>query len=38
MDEERFVLVDPHQSRLLVYRVAEGLVRIVDGREAWTRR
>lgn len=34
MDEERFVLVDPHQSRLLVYRVAEGLVRIVNGHDS----
>lgn len=34
MDEERFVLVDPHESRLLVYRVTEGLERMVDGRES----
>lgn len=34
MDEERFVLVDPNQSRLLVYGVAEGLVRMVSGRES----
>ena len=34
MDEEQFVLVDSPRSRLLVYRVDEGLVRIVDGRES----
>ncbi len=34
MDEERFVLVDTQQSRLLLYDVAEGLVRSVNGRES----
>lgn len=34
MDEEQFVLVDSPRSRLLVYRVDEGFVRIVDGRES----
>lgn len=34
MGEERFVLVDLHQSRLLLYGADEGLVRIVDGRES----
>ena len=34
MDEEHFVLVDPNQSRLVVHRVAEGLVRIVNGRDS----
>ena len=33
MDEERFVLTDLHQSRLLVYGTSEGLVRIVNGWE-----
>lgn len=34
MDDERFVLADLHQSRLLVYSVSEGLVRIVNGWES----
>ena len=33
MDDERFVLADFHQSRLLVYSASEGLVRIVNGWE-----
>ncbi len=33
MDDERFVLADLHQSRLLVYSTSEGLVRIVNGWE-----
>ncbi len=31
MDDERFVLTDDHQSRLLAYSASEGLVRIVNG-------
>ena len=31
MDDERFVLADMHQSRLLVYSTSEGLVRVVHG-------
>lgn len=34
LDDERFVLADLHQSRLLVYGAAEGLVRIVNGWES----
>ncbi len=34
MDDERFVLADLHQSRLLVYSTSEGLVRIVNGWES----
>ena len=34
LDEEQFVLVDLHQSRLLVYDIPRGLVRIVNGRES----
>jgi len=34
LDEEQFVLVDLHQSRLLVYSVTKGLVRIVNGWES----
>ena len=34
MDDERFVLADLHQSRLLVYSTSEGLERIVDGWES----
>lgn len=34
MDDERFVLADLHQSRLLVYSTPEGLVRIVNGWES----
>ncbi len=34
MNDEHFVVADPHQSRLLVYGVAEGLVRIVNGGES----
>ncbi len=34
MDDERFVLADYHQSRLLVYSTSEGLVRIVNGWES----
>ena len=34
MDEEQFVLVDPPESRLLVYNTFRGLVRIVSGRES----
>ncbi|MCY3969647.1 MAG: hypothetical protein OXG74_06925 [Acidobacteria bacterium] len=34
MDDERFVLADLHQSRLLVYGTSEGLVRIVNGWES----
>ncbi len=33
MDDERFVLADLHQSRLLVYSTSEGLTRIVNGWE-----
>lgn len=33
MDDERFVLADLHQSRLLVYSTSEGLARIVNGWE-----
>ena len=33
MDDERFVLADMHQSRLLVYSTSEGLLRIVNGWE-----
>ena len=33
MDDERFVLADLHQSRLLVYSTSDGLVRIVNGWE-----
>ena len=33
MDDERFVLADLHQSRLLVYSTSEGLVRVVNGWE-----
>ena len=32
MDDERFVLADQLQSRLLVYRASDGLVRVVPGR------
>ncbi len=31
VDDERFVLADMHQSRLLVYSTSEGLVRVVNG-------
>ena len=34
MGEEQFVLADLHQSRLLVYDIPRGLVRIVNGRES----
>ncbi len=34
MDDDRFVLADLHQSRLLVYSASEGLVRIVNGWES----
>jgi hypothetical protein len=34
MDDDRFVLADPHESRLLVYSTSEGLTRIVSGRES----
>ena len=34
MDDERFVLADLHQSRLLVYNTSRGLVRIVNGWES----
>ena len=34
MDDERFVLVDLHRSRLLVYGVDAGLVRMVNGWES----
>ncbi len=34
MDDERFVLADLHQSRLLVYSTSEGLERIVNGWES----
>ena len=34
MDDERFVLADLHQSRLLVYSTSEGLVRVVNGWES----
>ena len=34
LDDEQFVVADQNQSRLLVYGVAEGLVRIVNGRES----
>ena len=33
MDEERFVLADLHQDRLMVYSTSKGLVRIVNGWE-----
>ena len=34
MDDERFVLADMHQSRLLVYSTSEGPLRIVNGWES----
>ena len=34
MDDERFVLADMHQSRLLVYSTSEGLLRLVNGLES----